>query len=228
MKTIFHGSKNIIEQPKFGLGNIWNDYGRAFYCTESLELAREWACQEPVNGYTNQYELEMDNLRVLNLDNGEYHILNWLAILLENRTFRKESDLAKEGAKYVRETFLPDYLDYDVIIGYRADDSYFSFANAFLNNMISLEKLEKAMYLGTLGEQVAIKSEKAFECLKYVSSERVDCTEYYAKRLSRDQEARGLFALTKETRTVDGIYLVDIIRQQWRNDDERIQRIISG
>ena len=41
-----------------------------------------------------------------------------------------------------------------MIIGYRADDSYFSFANAFLNNTLSLEQLKEAMYLGKLGEQV--------------------------------------------------------------------------
>lgn len=31
-----------------------------------------------------------------------------------------------------------------MIRGYRADDSYFSFATAFLNNTISLAQLEKA------------------------------------------------------------------------------------
>ncbi|MBR2627880.1 MAG: DUF3990 domain-containing protein, partial [Peptococcaceae bacterium] len=40
------------------------------------------------------------------------------------------------------------------MIGYRADDSYFSFANAFLNNTLSLRQLEKAMMLGKHGEQV--------------------------------------------------------------------------
>ena len=31
--------------------------------------------------------------------------------------------------------------NYDVIIGYRADDSYFAFAQDFLNNAISLNTL---------------------------------------------------------------------------------------
>ena len=38
---IFHGSKKIIEKPQFGVGKIHNDYGRGFYCTESLEIAKE-------------------------------------------------------------------------------------------------------------------------------------------------------------------------------------------
>ena len=58
-----------------------------------------------------------------------------------------------------------DISEYDLIIGYRADDSYFRFAEDFLNNSISVEKLERAMYLGKLREQIVLKSEKAFEQL---------------------------------------------------------------
>ncbi|MDD6638271.1 MAG: DUF3990 domain-containing protein [Lachnospiraceae bacterium] len=97
-------------------------------------------------------------LTILNLDGGDYHILNWLAILLENRTFRMNSDLMLQGKDYIRSVFLPDYQEADVIIGYRADDSYFSFANAFLNNALSLERLQQAMVLGKLGEQIAVRS----------------------------------------------------------------------
>lgn len=40
---LWHGSQKIIETPQLGLGKIHNDYGQGFYCTESLDLAREWA-----------------------------------------------------------------------------------------------------------------------------------------------------------------------------------------
>ena len=43
---IYHGSDHIISKPEFGKGKFWNDYGRGFYCTESIELAKEWACSE--------------------------------------------------------------------------------------------------------------------------------------------------------------------------------------
>ena len=45
---IYHGSKNIITKPEFGKGNIANDYGLGFYCTENIELAKEWACSDKV------------------------------------------------------------------------------------------------------------------------------------------------------------------------------------
>lgn len=41
---LYHGSENIIEVPEYGKGMRNNDYGRGFYCTEDIELAREWAC----------------------------------------------------------------------------------------------------------------------------------------------------------------------------------------
>ena len=39
--TLYHGSEKIVERPMFGEGKIHNDYGRGFYCTEHLELAKE-------------------------------------------------------------------------------------------------------------------------------------------------------------------------------------------
>lgn len=38
----YHGSAVRTFVPTFGLGKAQHDYGRGFYLTESLELAREW------------------------------------------------------------------------------------------------------------------------------------------------------------------------------------------
>ena len=37
---IYHGSQQIVEVPKFGIGKTYNDYGQGFYCTEDIELAK--------------------------------------------------------------------------------------------------------------------------------------------------------------------------------------------
>ena len=163
--TIYHGSPVIIEKPQFGVGNPNNDYGLGFYCTETLDLAKEWACSAETDGYANKYVLDMSDLTVLSLTGGDYNILNWLAILLENRKFRIGGDVARQARDYIFKNFGIDYKNYDVIKGYRADDSYFSFASAFLNNTISLSQLEHAMVLGKLGEQVVAVSQKAFDAL---------------------------------------------------------------
>jgi len=154
---IYHGSRSIIEKPTFGLGNPRNDYGLGFYCTQEMELAKEWACTEESSGYANQYELILSGLSVITLSSKDYNILNWLAVLLANRIFHISNDLAAEGKAYLLDKFLPDVQNYDVIIGYRANDSYFSFANAFLNNTLSLSQLENAMFLGKLEKQTVLK-----------------------------------------------------------------------
>ena len=141
---LYHGSEYLIENPQFGKGSLHNDYGRGFYCTENIELAKEWACGKQTNGYANIYELDMSDLKCLNLNRKEYNILNWLAILADNRTYWQNGSIAKETKKYIKDHFLLDISGYDVIIGYRADDSYFSFAQDFVSGLISLQKLSDA------------------------------------------------------------------------------------
>ena len=51
---IYHGSPKIISKPLMGSGNPNNDYGLGFYCTESIELAKEWACSVETNGFANK------------------------------------------------------------------------------------------------------------------------------------------------------------------------------
>ena len=213
--TLFHGSTKIIEKPVFGDGTPKNDYGLGFYCTENQELAMEWASTERNNGFANHYELNFDGLSVLYLNKNPYHILNWLAILLKNRTFVLTQGLPTDARDYLLINFLPEYENYDIITGYRADDSYFSFANAFLNNTISLEQLRQAMYLGKLGEQIVLKSKKAFNSLNYIESIPVDTSKYYPKRQARDRKAREDFQNVKLLPAMtDAVFMIDILRQK--------------
>ena len=131
--------------------------------------------------------------------------------------------------KYINENFAIDYKGHDIIKGYRADDSYFSFAKAFLNNTISVQQLEKAMVLGKLGEQVVIMSEKAFDSIEYVDSTFVPKEIYYPKSNARDNYARNEFAKEKNRGLVlEESYMIDIMREEWKNDDDRLQRIVLG
>ena len=226
---IYHGSSKIIEQPLYGIGNPNNDYGLGFYCTESIELAKEWACSTQTDGYANKYELDLNGLSILSLTSGSYNILNWLFVLLENRKFRIGGDIAMQAKDYIFDNFAIDYKNYDIIKGYRADDSYFSFANAFLNNTISISQLEKAMVLGKLGEQIVAVSEKAINTLKFTDSVSAPKEIYFPKKLARDTAAREDFRKEKAKGSVlTEKYVMDIIREGWKNDDDRLQRVILG
>lgn len=220
---IYHGSRNIIEKPVFGVGNRFNDYGLGFYCTEDIELAKEWACVDGSSiGYANAYLLKTEGLNICNLEDGRYNILNWIALLLENRRFDTTSSMAITAKNYLLENFRVDTGDADVIIGYRADDSYFSFAKDFVNNTISVRQLSRAMRLGNLGTQVVLKSERAFGQLEFLSYETASPEEYYIRRQARDEQAREEYLrgpLRAETLN-DDIFVMDIIRRGLKNGDE--------
>jgi len=221
--VLYHGSPEIIEKPIFGKGKSYNDYGRGFYCTENLELAREWACTEGIDGYANKYEIETDHLKILNLSSGEYTILHWLAILMTYRRLRLSTPVMKRGAEWLKDHFLVTIDEYDAVIGYRADDSYFSFARAFVGNEISLEQLSHAMKLGKLGEQFVLKSQEAFERIRFISYEASDNTIYYARRKARDDAARAAFFKELEKDDMNGIYIRDLIREEVTADDPRLR-----
>jgi hypothetical protein len=222
-RILYHGSPSILEHPIYGKGKKYNDYGLGFYCTENQDLAKEWACSEGTDGYANRYEIETDGLSIMNLSSESYSILNWLAILMENRQGRLSSPIEKQGREYLLENFLPDYKSYDAIIGYRADDSYFSFARSFVGNGISLRQLSYAMKLGKLGEQFVLKSEKAFDAIRFLDYVVADNSVYYARRKVRDEEARSAFQRELENDDVNGIYIRDIIREGIKADDVRLR-----
>ena len=102
---LWHGSEVVVEHPSLDKCRQFNDYGRGFYCTPHEEMAMEWACRTESDGIANRYELDMDGLSVLDLESGEFSILNWLAILADNREFNVSTPLAREGLRYL--IFLP-------------------------------------------------------------------------------------------------------------------------
>ena len=213
--TVYHGSKQIIEVPTFGLGRKNNDYGLGFYCTESIDLAKEWAVSSLSDGFANRYTLDTEYLNILNLNSPDYTILNWVAVLVAHRLFSIKTPVARRAKQYLIEHF-----------GINVNDSYFDYAEAFLNNTITVEQLSRAMQLGKLGEQIVIKSKFAFSKIKYEGFETAEKDMYYVLRKARDDEANLNYLDILEEES-DGLFIQDIIRGGISNDNPRIPRNIS-
>ena len=224
--TIYHGSSQIVETPTFGLGRKNNDFGLGFYCTESLDLAKEWAVSSLRDGFANRYILDTSYLNILNLNSPEYTILNWIAVLVDNRLFSIKTPIARRAKQYLIEHFNINVNAYDLITGYRADDSYFDFAEAFLNNTITVEQLSRAMRLGKLGEQIVLKSQFAFSKTKYEGFDIAKKEQYYVLRKARNDDANQTY-LDIQEEEADGLYIQDILRGGISNDDPRIPRNVS-
>lgn len=223
---IYHGSEQIVEVPTFGLGKKNNDFGLGFYCTESDELAKEWAVSSLRNGFSNRYTLDTEYLNILNLNSPDYTLLNWIAVLVEHRLFSIKTPVARRAKRYLIENFGVNVNAFDLITGYRADDSYFDYAESFLNNGLSVEQLARAMRLGKLGEQIVIKSKFAFSKLKFEAFDIAEKEQYYVLRKARDDAANQLYLEMLEEES-DGLYIQDIMRGGIRNDDPRIPRNLS-
>lgn len=246
---LYHGSERIVRVPVFGAGRKDNDFGQAFYCTEDIELANEWASVSEKGGFTNCYDADLSDLNVLDLtrdidaksigpksgtdasgtdaggtdaggtdagatdaDAGLDLLLQWMAMLVNYRNLRISSPIERRGKEFLISHYLPDVRNLDYVIGYRADDSYFSFARAFLSNTITIHQLSQAMFLGKLGIQYAIVSEKAFKRLRFSGVSPVDGSAYYPKRMLRDHAAREAYYSLLEVEDEEGVYLSDIIR----------------
>lgn len=224
IRQLFHGSPSIIEKPQFSYGKVYNDYGLGFYCTDSLEMAKEWGVAQNRNGYANRYELDCEGLKILDLNGPSFNILHWLAVLLENREFDVPSGLALEAKEYILNTFRVDYQSQDAIIGYRADDSYFSFAQDFINGTISYRQLNNAMHLGKLGQQFVLKSKQAFDRIQFLGYEVADHDEWYAKKMLRDRSARReYFSVERNKRQRGDLYITQILDEEMKPDDERLR-----
>lgn len=222
MRKIYHGSVKIIEKPRFGAGRKDNDYGLGFYCTEDIELAKEWAASNERGGFVNCYEVDEDGMCFLNLQqtpekhtsaDSESLVLQWMALLLDNRAIRLGSPIERRGKEYLCYHFLPDISNYDYLIGYRADDSYFSYARAFLSNTLTIGQLSAAMRLGDLGLQYVMRSPRMFERIRFLEAVPVDGGIYFPRRMQRDRTARQKFRRMLEEDAQEGRYLSDLMRE---------------
>jgi hypothetical protein len=160
---------------------------------------------------------------VLDLSEDKFSILHWLSILMQNRVFSPKSPLGKQNLDFLIENFKIEYNDYDIIKGYRANDSYFSFASDFLENIIPVQSLASSMKLGSLGVQIVLKSEKAFKSIQFLKAEPADSNIYFSKYKERDTKARTDYLESlRHQKIEDGIYLIDIARKPELLNDIRL------
>jgi len=224
MITLYHGSESIIERPVLGKGKRNNDYGIGFYCTVDLNMSKEWACTGSYTGYSNKYEFDDSGMNILHLNESPFGILHWMTVLLENRSFDVTGDVARTAKEYLIENYHIDKDAYDMIIGWRADDSYFTFAQDFIDGRITVNTLSKAMKLGNLGLQHVLISERSFENIAFIGYERAERGVFYERRVKRDDDARREYKKARSSGYKPGdILITHLIDGTVGKDDVRLQ-----
>lgn len=212
-RIIYHGSEFIIEKPEYLKGNIHNDYGLGFYCCSNKNLAKEWAAKRSGHGYINSYQIRDDRLNILDLTKPPFdNVLYWVALLIHNRELSSDiRDNYPRELKYLEDKYLVDISNYDIVIGYRADDSYFRFPEAFIRSEITLESLIKIFQAGELGKQYVLISKRAFDLIHFLNYEEVfekSQEDYYLRKRGAD---KVFTELLNSDRYVRGTRLRDLV-----------------
>ena len=191
-RIIYHGSEFIIQKPEKGKGNVHNDYGPGFYCCSNKELAKEWAARKSGHGYVNKYTLRDDRLKILDLTKPPYdNVLYWISLLMHNRELSSDlKDNCPRELKYLEDKYLIDISNFDIVIGYRADDAYFMFPEAFVRSEITLESLNKIFQAGDLGKQYVLISKRAHDLINFIEYQEVSISskeDYYKRKGNADK-----------------------------------------
>lgn len=213
---IYHGSKQIIEKPLAKGSDPHNDYGPSFYLTTDLRAAMDWACKNNELGFVNKYSIRnkvYKEFKVLDLTNKDkYSVLNWIAILMH---FRKLDSsfvkINKEALDFIGKYYI-NVDEYDVVVGFRADDAYFRFPKEFISGNLSYEDLKKVYLLGNLGIQYAFMSEKAISSLKFVSI--IECDKsfigsHYENVINATKE---FDIILEQPKSSNKTYILDLLR----------------
>jgi len=177
---LYYGADASFANPRYNFGNASNDYGLGFYLTPDKEMARLWAEQYKSGGQVVSYDLELEKLNVCKLeDASEENILQWITLLTKHRFSVTERQRYKAELEWLAKHYSVDLGSFDMVIGYRADDSYFRYSKDFVANEITIELLGRAMKLGKLGLQYVLISEKSFTHIKELAREKVKYTPAY-------------------------------------------------
>lgn len=154
---LYHGSNQVVKQPRILEPNRRMDFGRGFYTTESEEQASEWAIKirdrrDTGDAIVSIYDYDDSvELKILKF-NGP--TLEWFDFVHSNRTEKLEHD-------------------YDVIIGPIADDgvieTLFRYDDGLITKEQAIEELKSARFDG----QVLFHTDKSLERLTYVGYKEV-------------------------------------------------------
>ena len=187
---LYHGSQAKNVTPTYGLGATHHDFGAGFYLTDAKDLAREWAVYTPNgrDGFVHAYELNLDGLKVHDFRNSS--VLAWVAELMKHRD-ASDTDVYRRRAREFVRKYAEAVEDADVIVGWRADASYFYIVKMFVRDEVGVECMPELLHLGGFGLQYVLKSSKAYSHLKIAGAvESVEYAKYHAAYEERDLAAR--------------------------------------
>lgn len=203
---LYHGSKSGIVGEIAPISRRACDFGQGFYMGTNVLQPLTLVCAEskPVL-YT--VELDLTGLKVLHLDID----LDWAMLIAY---YRREMELAAGTPVY--EKYANFASDYDVIVGYIANDRMFNALTQFFDGTLTDTALLKCLSALDLGKQYVAVTEKACRQIKVLREEALQ-----PLALSALQEL-------SMARRKEGVALAKEIELQYRREGRYFDELLRG
>lgn len=196
----------VIDNPR-------NDFGQGFYLCDTFDKAAEWAAgRHGVKGVVSEYDFDgVSGFATLDFLDGKHNVFEWIATMLMYRSLDLSDDLIPI-ADFLISRFAIDTSEYDIVIGYRADDGYFSIVSHFLTGQFDVDGLKHAMAQGLLGEQVVMKSQEAHDALYNPEFYGFDTYDAFLDYLHADGARQGAAtSAVNQINTHRGYHMYDLV-----------------
>ncbi|MBQ7187578.1 MAG: DUF3990 domain-containing protein [Ruminococcus sp.] len=144
---LYHTSDIEIRRPDIHFGRKNADFGWGFYLSPDREFTYRWARE---NAVVNEYELDLSGLEV----RGFSRDIDWFMYIFNNR----------RGC---------DSLSADVIKGPIANDTIFDTLGIISSGFLKPEDALALLMIGPEYTQVALKTQRAADNLRWLGSERI-------------------------------------------------------
>ena len=156
---LYHGSLEVVSEPRIITPNRTLDYGRGFYTTTSYEQAEQWVrrrrgTQHSV-GYVNVYELAdilPEEIKQLRFDTPTEE---WVDFVMRNRTER--------GFEH----------SFDIVYGPVANDRVYAAFALYESNLLDKEGLIRELRTYELVDQFLFHTEQSLQYLTFIEAKEV-------------------------------------------------------
>ncbi len=151
MMKVYHAGYEEISVPDIHRGRKNADFGQGFYLSDNHEFVSRWVREKRGSEiFINSYELDAADLKIKSFERDQ----NCFRYVFSNRRS------------------MPDVLsDMDVIIGPIANDTIFNTMGIMTSGYLSDDEALQLLCIGPLYRQIVIKSQRAADKLKFLSSE---------------------------------------------------------
>ena len=156
---LYHGSLEVVSEPRIITPNRTLDYGRGFYTTTSYEQAEQWVRRRKETqhsvGYVNVYELadilpeEIKQLRF------ETPTEEWVDFVMHNCTER--------GFEH----------SFDIVYGPVANDRVYAAFALYESNLLDKEGLIRELRTYELVDQFLFHTEQSLQHLTFIEAKEV-------------------------------------------------------